>query len=55
MAKTYGSGLIGLDVKPRRKFKFRGNRFVRRDTKRWVVPALLAVMLIGLLIIAGVR
>lgn len=52
MAKHYGTGLIGLDVKPRRMCRVRRNR--KRMSARWLVSIAVAVV-VGLVILAGVR
>lgn len=51
--KYYGSGLIGLDVKPKRKVRI--NRFNKQKLRRWMMPALIAMVILGIFIMAGVR
>lgn len=51
---NYGSGLIGLDVKPRRKVA-RRNRY-RTTLNRWLFPAIFALALtLGLFVVIGTR
>ena len=50
-----GTGLIGLDVKPRRRVpRSKRNRY-RGTYKRWVFPTILALVSLGLFVIAGIR
>ncbi len=53
MEQRYGSGLIGLDVKPRRSCRIRRNRQRIRNS-RWLLPVAV-VIAFGLLFLAGVR
>ncbi|MBW4056984.1 MAG: hypothetical protein HIU83_16635 [Proteobacteria bacterium] len=51
----YGTGLIGLDVKPRRKVGYsRRNRY-RANPSRWLFPAILAMVTLLIFIAAGIR
>jgi|GEM_PF-6299808 len=50
----YGSGLIGLDVKPRRKVTYSKRNRYRANPNRWLFPAILALV-VGLFIVAGIR
>lgn len=51
--RKYSSGLIGLDVKPRRRVAQR-NRY-RDQYSRWVFPAVLALITLLIFIAAGTR
>lgn len=51
--KHYSSGIIGLDVKPRRHHRMKANRYVDSTSRRWLGPALLAVTIVSLAFIAG--
>ena len=53
MGNYYGSSMIGLDVKPRRKCKPRRNRYNR--SYRWLLPMTVAIITLGLFVMAGVR
>lgn len=53
MGNYYGSGLIGLDVKPKRKGKARSNRY--HGKFRWLMPVAVAFVILGLLVLAGAR
>lgn len=52
MEKRYGSGLVGLDMKPRRVCRMRRNR--KKRNARWLVSLAVAIV-IGLALLAGVR
>ena len=49
----FGSGLIGLDVKPRRRVTQR-NRY-RAPYSRWLIPAVLALVTLLIFIATGIR
>lgn len=47
----YGSGLIGLDVKPRRKVGYsRRNRY-RANPTRWLFPMILALVTLAIIVV----
>jgi len=51
----YGTGLIGLDVKPRRIVGYsRRNRY-RANPNRWLFPAILALVTLGLFVVVVIR
>lgn len=51
----YGTGLIGLDVKPRRKVGYsKRNRF-RANPNRWLFPAILVLVTVGIIVVTGFR
>jgi hypothetical protein len=53
--KTYSSGLIGMDVKPRRKVgRSMKNRY-RGTYRRWVFPVFISLVMVGLFVVAGLR
>ena len=51
--RHYPSGLIGLDVKPRRYHRMKANRYVERSHRRWLGPTLLAITMVSLAFITG--
>lgn len=51
----YGSGLIGLDVKPRRRVGYSKRNRYRANPNRWVNPAVLALVTLLIFIAAGTR
>lgn len=51
--REYNSGLIGLDVKPRRRVTQR-NRY-RAPYSRWLIPAVLALVTLLIFMAAGTR
>jgi len=53
MGNYYGSSQIGLDVKPRRKSRTRRNRY--SSSYRWLLPVTVAIITLGLLVMAGAR
>lgn len=53
MTKRYQSGLVGMDVKPHRHRHIKPNRYRPASRRRWVIPAAVAITLIGLVVIAG--
>lgn len=55
MARYYGSGLIGLDVKPRRIGRARRNRVAHHSIGRWLIPAMVLAATLGLFLLAGAR
>lgn len=55
MARYYGSGLIGLDVKHRRRGRTRRNRSTRSNIGRWLIPAVVLTTTLGLFLLAGAR
>jgi hypothetical protein len=55
MSKFNNSGLIGLDVKPRRKLlRFQQNRYIQH-TSKWLLPVILSLATLGIIAIAGGR
>lgn len=54
MGKLYSSGLIGLDMKPKRRMRVRQSRSVI-VTRRWLVPLAGIVLLVSVLLLAGMR
>jgi hypothetical protein len=48
MAKHYGSGLIGLDMKPKRIIRHNKNRYMNKSW-RWLWSAI-GLVLVGLLL-----
>lgn len=51
----YGSGLIGLDVKPRKKVTYSKRNRYRANPNRWLFPAILALVTAGLFVVIGLR
>lgn len=51
----YGTGLIGLDVKPRRKAGYSKRNRYRANSSRWLFPMILALVTLGLFIVTGIR
>jgi len=51
----YGTGLIGLDVKPRRKGAYSKRNRYRANPSRWLFPAILALVTLGLFIVTVIR
>ena len=51
----YGSSLIGLDVKPRRKVGYSKRNRYRANPTRWLFPAILVLITLGLFIVTGIR
>lgn len=51
--RHYPSGIIGMDVKPRRHHRMKANRYVERNTRRWLAPTLLAITMVTLAFLAG--
>ncbi len=55
MGKLYSSGLIGLDMKPKRRIKIKQNRKVLPISNRWLLLLAGIVVLISLILFAGMR
>lgn len=56
MARSYSSGLIGLDVKEPRRGKSRRNIVTRKPTaRRWLVPVIMIVGTAGMIVLATLR
>ena len=51
----YGTGLIGLDVKTRRKIDYSKRNRYRANPSRWLFPAILVLVTLGLLVVTGLR
>ncbi len=51
----YGTGLIGLDVKPRRKVGYSKRNRYRANPSRWLFPAILALVTLAIIVAAGTR
>lgn len=54
MAKLYSSGLIGLDMKPKRRVRVKRNRMLPLSN-RWLLPLAGIMALFGLILLAGMR
>lgn len=55
MRRYYSSGLIGLDVKPRRKCRIPKNRSSRNSFGMWIIPAVVTVATLGLCLLTWAR
>ncbi len=53
MRKNYTSGLVGLDVKNHRIHRIKPNRYKLHLARRWALPVLLAIVMVGLAALAG--
>lgn len=51
----FGTGLIGLDVKSRRKVAYSKRNRYRGNPNRWLFPAILALVTVGLFVVTGLR
>lgn len=54
MTRYYGSDLIGLDVKPRRRGRARRNR-TQYGIGKWLVPVLVIIATLGVFLLAGAK
>lgn len=54
MRKNYSSGLIGLDIKNHPNRRIRPNRYKLPVFRRWMIPFLLALLLIVLAVLVRV-
>jgi len=55
MPKYYGHGLIGLDVKPRRRNSPCNRNRYKSYYFRWLFPVILGLLTMGIIAIAGAR
>lgn len=51
MSNYYGSGLIGLDVKSRRRSRTRRNRY--NTSFKWLLPVAVVIITLGLFVMGG--
>jgi len=48
---NYGTGLIGLDVKPRRKVAYSKRNRYRANPSRWLFPVILALVTLAIIVV----
>lgn len=53
MQKYYGTGMIGLDMKPKRKV--RNNKLNNHWMRRWLMPVIIVMAVFAIFIVAGAR
>jgi len=51
----YGTGLIGLDVKTRKKVVYSKRNLYRANPNKWLFPTILALVALGLFFVTGIR